>query len=992
MAQNERVTLCWNRQVVSNNDSTPTTIYAPVDLDLSVYDESDGSAEGSSASGVNSVEQVKVASTLSSPVIKVKRGSYPNGVTAQDFSVAAEDAGTLSSVAAPSLTAVYTASPTLLTGNTDFTVTVRVDNGGGLPAFAPSVTLTLPSGYSIQSGANPQTLSTINGSASASATWTVRSASSGTSGSRTLQVAASSSSYGETWATGTVASNHDLDLQAPTGTVTIAGGADFVKSTSVDLVVSASDDLSGAAEMRFSNDGTTFSDWEELSPTKSWVMASGSDGARTVRAQFRDTAGNQSGSFTDDTTLDTAAPSGTVVAAGDAAWTNTRSITLTLSASDSLSGMSMMRFGSDGVTWRPWAAYATSASFLLPAGDGDKTVYAEFQDVAGNVSTAVTDGIGLDTALPSGTVTIAGGATYTTTGNVSLGLSASDALSGVTDMRFSNDGTTWGPWTAYATSTAWALTAGDGAKTVQAEFRDAAGNVSSPAASDGITRDGTPPTGSLSIDGGSTATNSTGVTLGITSSDPVSGVTLMRLRNGTGAFGSWIAIESSLPWTLPSGDSSKTVGIQFSDAAGNVSSEATDSILLDQTAPTGSVAILNGRAAINGTAVTVDVGYSDNLSGVALVRLSNDGVSWGAWTGPASPLDWDLAPGEGTRTVHYQMRDVAGNLSVAISDTIQLDTTLPTGSFVLNGGQRYLLGAFPLVAQTTSDDGASGSGVVELRVSHDAGDTWSEWLPIGTGEVEIPRPAGRGLRTVRGEFRDLAGNSSAAFDGSIHLVEDAPQSLSSAKKVLGSLPAGGDVDSFVVDLVAGDALSLKGKAKAAQKGIKVALAFDLHSPSGAPIFTGRYPAELKAPGVSKFVATETGPHTVVLRTEGTDMDAAATYSVGVKVAAAKTNLSFAGTTATGVVPFTAARGGTVSGKLTGNVVPPVLVAPPSGVPEIVDILTKGTVHSLVPAALDGPTGGWEIRFASAGSVTYAIKVKPAKRLVVPEDPDAALPQ
>jgi hypothetical protein len=65
------------------------------------------------------------------------------------------------------------------------------------------------------------------------------------------------------------------------------------------------------------------------------------------------------------------------------------------------------------------------------------------------------------------------------------GLGATDAGgSGLSQMRFSNDSTTWSTWEACAaTKTGWDLTAGgggaaEGTKTVYVQYRDAAGNIS----------------------------------------------------------------------------------------------------------------------------------------------------------------------------------------------------------------------------------------------------------------------------------------------------------------------------------------------------------------------------------------------------------------------------------------------------------------------------------------------------------------------------------
>lgn len=83
-----------------------------------------------------------------------------------------------------------------------------------------------------------------------------------------------------------------------------------------------------------------------------------------------------------------------------------------------------------------------------------------------------------DTIVPTGTISINGGAAATTIAAVTLTLSAADIGSGVATMRFSNDNVTWGSWQTYATSAAYTLTSGNGTKTVYAQFRDASLNVS----------------------------------------------------------------------------------------------------------------------------------------------------------------------------------------------------------------------------------------------------------------------------------------------------------------------------------------------------------------------------------------------------------------------------------------------------------------------------------------------------------------------------------
>lgn len=108
-------------------------------------------------------------------------------------------------------------------------------------------------------------------------------------------------------------------------------------------------------------------------------------------------------------------------------------------------------------------------------------------------SIAYSNGITVvDTIPPTGTITINGAATYTTSTAVTLALSATDNAGPVTQMQFSNDGVSYSAPESYTTSKSWTLASGDGAKTVTTKFQDTAGNWSAPASAS-ITLDTTPP-------------------------------------------------------------------------------------------------------------------------------------------------------------------------------------------------------------------------------------------------------------------------------------------------------------------------------------------------------------------------------------------------------------------------------------------------------------------------------------------------------------------
>ncbi len=136
------------------------------------------------------------------------------------------------------------------------------------------------------------------------------------------------------------------------------------------------------------------------SSTGAWSIAlSGvSEGAHTYKAKATDTAGYISFASNSVTvTVDKKAPAGTVSINNGASSTSSRSVTLTLSATDPSpgSGVTEMRISNtqSGVSSASWAAYSTSKAWTLTAGKGTKTVYVQYRDAADNRSAIVTDTI-----------------------------------------------------------------------------------------------------------------------------------------------------------------------------------------------------------------------------------------------------------------------------------------------------------------------------------------------------------------------------------------------------------------------------------------------------------------------------------------------------------------------------------------------------------------------------------------------------------------------
>ena len=104
--------------------------------------------------------------------------------------------------------------------------------------------------------------------------------------------------------------------------------------------------------------------------------------------------------------VDTTSPTGSILINSGAAYTDSRSVSLELSASDSLSGVSrMMIANTSSFKGTSWEGYATSKSWTLTSGDGKKRAYVRFKDGAGNVSRIYSDEIILDTNPPTTTLT-----------------------------------------------------------------------------------------------------------------------------------------------------------------------------------------------------------------------------------------------------------------------------------------------------------------------------------------------------------------------------------------------------------------------------------------------------------------------------------------------------------------------------------------------------------------------------------------------------------
>jgi hypothetical protein len=401
-------------------------------------------------------------------------------------------------------------------------------------------------------------------------------------------------------------------------------------------------------------------------------------------------AGTSYGNEMSFTTLDTIAPNCSISINGGNSYTNTANVILTLSGSDNvgvtgyyLSAAPQAPLASDA----GWVAVSSSASFsasvpyTLSGGDGSKTVYAWYKDAAGNVSNTASCSIILDATVPL--VTITSPTRYpnykTTSGAIDLGGNSSDVASGVTSVTWESDRGGSGAASGTTNWTISGISLMEGKNTITVTARDSANNVNTAMINIYLTTaDTSAPLGSICINNDNTYTGAASVTLSLSATDDrgVTGYYLSAAPQAPLASDAgWVAISSSasfsasVPYTLSSGDGSKTVYVWYRDAAGNVSVTVNDSIVLDMTRP--SVAITSPTTSdtyINkGNKINLGGNASDATSGVRRVTWRNNRGGNGVASGTASWSISGITLLRGENIITVTATDDAGN---AMSDTI----------------------------------------------------------------------------------------------------------------------------------------------------------------------------------------------------------------------------------------------------------------------------------------------------------------------------------
>ncbi|HET7030843.1 MAG TPA: hypothetical protein VFI34_10055 [Candidatus Limnocylindrales bacterium] len=293
--------------------------------------------------------------------------------------------------------------------------------------------------------------------------------------------------------------------------------------------------------------------------------------------------------------------------------------------------------------------------------------------------------------------------------------------------------------------------------------------------------DVTPPSGTVSINAGAAFTVTRPVSLTVGATDAGSGVQVVRIANvsghvnGAGQLDDASAVSfsfgSPIPWTLTAGDGTKTVFVQFRDAAGNWSAPVSDAIGFDTTGPVGSVSINGGAGVAGDASVSLNVTATDaGVGTVSAVRIANAATVDGSGllsdasavtSAYAATKPWSLSAGpDGLRTVYVQWKDALGNWSGVASDSITLaDITPPSGHVLINAGA---VGIHSLSVTLSFPN--TSADATEVRILNCPTAAGTAYQPLHATIACGPLTGtltNRSVKSVSVQFRDGAGNESA---------------------------------------------------------------------------------------------------------------------------------------------------------------------------------------------------------------------------------------
>ena len=572
---------------------------------------------------------------------------------------------------------------------------------------------------------------------------------------------------------------------------------------------------------------------------------------KTLTVAVKDRAGNVSSPVSDTIILDTEFLSGSIVLRDGAdkkningQWVNAQEFIVKLDLVDSVAA--------DVVAYKLWGDFATTANgsattepaewtavtkgtdpiiinnLYLTSAAGEKTIYAQVKDEAGNVTTLDNAKVYLD--MTSITVSISSNKDYvsniapfdtfdltpTITPEPASGISNYTwykNVNGTVVTHSSGEGT---PGTITINSSELGKGGAKAEKKFKLSITTGAGTtITSEEIS--VYFDTEAPKGDITMDAWYNKSNFDAAGAVASATDGGAGLHTMQCwvsstaadDNAKGDILNYKAnpTHTDIKWDGVAEGAGNYLHIKYTDNVGNFAISHSNAFGVDRVEPSDG-AVTFSEVAYPTTVASVTLTYSDGNSGVAEVLLWGD-IAAEAGSAVAITREsarWQpitdektvyLTTGDGIKTINAQFRDRAGNISAnVVSDTTELDTVTPSASLVLannddkkikdNPSNVALFAARVTYKNDSSEDSVqfklygdftenaqSAQGITEGNAE------WKDWAKSAGKDYQLVTnlycTAGAGTKTIYLKVKDNAGNVSGAASATFTYDTSAPE-------------------------------------------------------------------------------------------------------------------------------------------------------------------------------------------------------------------------
>ncbi|KAA3632540.1 MAG: T9SS C-terminal target domain-containing protein [Calditrichaeota bacterium] len=246
-------------------------------------------------------------------------------------------------------------------------------------------------------------------------------------------------------------------------------------------------------------------------------------------------------------------------------------------------------------------------------------------------------------------------------------------------------------------------------------------------------------------------------------------------------------LNLSFTHSSPTGCANDVIYVRALDCAGRISSVVSDAIRFDFTNPVIDSFLVTTPDPTNVLSADFAIFANDNCN-LYRMQIFEDGYeSLGSgWIVDAASFAGLVLQddGDGVRTIHLQMLDQAGNMSVT-STTVEVDQTLPSGTFTVEQlGNPYVTPGYTNSLTVHVDNITWDADAVEMAIRNADGSNNTGWIPVAaTHGSFVLSPSGDGIKSVEMIFRDATGNFlpwAEAVSVDIHYLGTAPPAPATA--------------------------------------------------------------------------------------------------------------------------------------------------------------------------------------------------------------------